>query len=130
MQRDSVTKEFSKVFDILKPAMATQARRLAVKTDSSKMYELVTKSPSPYPQHKGQPMWFGAVKVGKAYVSYHLVALYMNPKLTKTMSPALKKHMQGKACFNFKTAPAADVLAELKRFTAAAADDFSKQKLL
>lgn len=125
-----MTKDFTNAFGILKRAMATQARRLAVKTNSAKAYELVTKSPSPYPQHKGQPMWFGMVKIGKAYVSYHLVALYMNPKLTKTMSPALKKHMQGKACFNFKAAPAADVLLELKRLTAASADDFSKQKLL
>jgi len=125
-----LTKDFSSVFKILKPVMAGQAPKLAVKTDSATAYELVTKSPSPYPQHKGQPMWFGMVKVGKAYVSYHLVALYMNPKLTRTMSPELKKHMQGKACFNFKAAPAAGVLAELKRLTAASVDDFSKQKLL
>jgi hypothetical protein len=28
----------------------------------------VTKSSSLFPQHNGQPMWFGAVKKGKAYV--------------------------------------------------------------
>jgi len=125
-----MTKDFSKAFDVLKRAMATQARRLAVKTDSAKAYELLTKSPSPYPQHKGKPMWFGMVKIGKAYVSYHLVPLYMNAALQKKIPPALKKHMQGKACFNFKTAPAADVLAELKRLTAAAADNWATQKLL
>jgi hypothetical protein len=125
-----VTKDFALVFKILKPVMASQARRLAVKTDSPKAYELVTKSASPYPQHKGQPLWFGVVKVGKAYVSYHLVPLYMHPGLKKTISPALKKHMQGKACFNFKAAPDRGVLAELKRLTAAAAKHWSTEKLL
>src|ERR1041384_7395243 len=125
-----MSKDSSSFFNILRPVMAKQAPRLAVKTDSAKAYELVTKSPSPYPQHKGQPMWFGMVKLGKAYVSYHLVALYMNPALTKTISPALKRHMQGKACFNFKKAPDDHVLAELRRLTATAVDHWSKEKLL
>ena len=60
-------------------------------------------------------MWFGSVRLGKAYVSFHLMALYMNPALTKTISPVLKKRMQGKTCFNFKTDPEPDILAELKR---------------
>ena len=29
--------------------------------------------------------------------------IYMFPELLKDISPALKKHMQGKSCFNFKT---------------------------
>ena len=61
-----MTKDFSSIFTTLKRVMASQARRLAVKTDSAKAYELLTKSPSPYPQHKGKPLWFGMVKVGKA----------------------------------------------------------------
>jgi hypothetical protein len=28
--------------------------------------------------------------------------VYMYPELLKNISPALKKHMQGKSCFNFK----------------------------
>ena len=75
-------------------------------------------------------MWFGEVKVGKAYVSYHLVALYMNPRLTETISPALKKRMQGKACFNFKTAPDAAIVSELERLTATAVDHWAAQSWL
>jgi hypothetical protein len=29
--------------------------------------------------------------------------VYMHPDLLKGISPELKKHMQGKSCFNFKT---------------------------
>lgn len=64
----------------------------------------------------GRPAWFGAVVMGKAYVSYHLIPVYMYPDLLKGVSPQLRQHMQGKSCFNFKTAD--DTLfAELETLT-------------
>lgn len=39
--------------------------------------------------------------MGKNYVSYHLMPVYMNPAMHERISPELKKRMQGKACFNF-----------------------------
>ena len=93
----------AEVFAKLRPVMAKQAARLAVQTDTPREYTLVTKAPSPFPQHKGKPMWFGAVKIGKSYVSYHLMPLYMNSALTNTMTPALKQRMQGKSCFNLRS---------------------------
>jgi hypothetical protein len=122
--------DFLSVFAVLKPILASEASRLAVKVDSSTEFTLVTKAASPYPQHKGEPMWFGAVKVGKAYASYHLMPLYMNAPLAKTISPGLKKHMQGKSCFNFKAPPAREALEELRRLTRAAADHWDRAKLL
>lgn len=43
--------------------------------------------------------------------------IYMCPALTKSISPALKKRMHGKTCFNFKTDPEPVLIAELKRLT-------------
>src|SRR5216684_3269674 len=111
--------DFAGVFNTLKPVLAKYAKRLSVKADTPIEYTMVTKSASPFPQHKGQPMFFGSVRLGKAYVSFHLMPLYMCPALTQTISPALKKRMQGKTCFNFKSDPEPDLLAELKRLTAA-----------
>ncbi len=51
---------------------------------------------------RGKPAWFGAVVMGKAYVSYHLIGVYVSPDLLKDISPELRKRMQGKSCFNFK----------------------------
>jgi hypothetical protein len=119
--------EFNSVFAALKPVLAEQESRLAVQKDTRSEYSLVTKSPSPYPQHKGHPMWFGAVKLGKAYVSFHLMPLYMSPTLQKQISPALKKRMQGKTCFNFKTVPDHQVLADLKNLTSACAAAWDTQ---
>ncbi|HEY1217604.1 MAG: hypothetical protein ABSE42_00220 [Bryobacteraceae bacterium] len=114
-----MTADFAAVFAILKPVFARYADRLAAKADTAIEYTLVTKSPSPFQQHKGQPMYFGSVRLGKAYVSFHLMPLYMCPILTKSISPALKKRMQGKTCFNFKTEPEPELVTGLKQLTEA-----------
>jgi hypothetical protein len=125
-----MTADFEVVFAALKRLLGKSAKRLCVKTDTAIEYTLVTKSASPFPQHKGQPMYFGSVRLGKAYVSFHLLPLYTNPTLTKTISPALKKRMQGKACFNFKTDPEPEALSELKRLTEAGLKEFKRKKWL
>ena len=108
---------FDEVFATLKQVFRRHLDRLSVQPDSATEYTLVGRKPSPFPQHKGHPMQFGSVRLGKAYVSFHLMPLYMNEALSGTISPALKKRMQGKTCFNFKTAPDAALLAELERLT-------------
>jgi hypothetical protein len=113
--------DVARVFAALKLVMAHQERRFAVQKDTPSEYSLVTKGPSPFPQHKGHPMWFGAVRLGKAYVSFHLIPLYMSAVLEKEISPALKKRMHGKTCFNFKAVPNGELLADLEKVTAACA---------
>jgi hypothetical protein len=54
--------------------------------------------------------------------------LYMTPDLTKSMSPELKKRMQGKTCFNFKTTPSPEILKELERLTADGLSHWREQK--
>jgi hypothetical protein len=114
------------VFAALKPVLAKHAKRLAVKTDTPTEYTLVTKSPSPFPQHQGQPMWFGCVRRSKAYVSFHLMSVYMSG-LAATISPALKKRMQGKSCFNFKAIPQPELIAELTRLTKAGVESWGEK---
>jgi hypothetical protein len=46
-------------------------------------------------------LMFGAVSLGKRYVSYHLMCVYLAPDLLEAMSPELRRRMQGKSCFNF-----------------------------
>jgi hypothetical protein len=117
-------------FDSLRTVLAKFVGPLAVRADSPEVFTVVTKTPSPFPQHKGQPMWFGEVRLGKAYASFHLMPLYMSDTLTGTISPALKKRMQGKTCFNFKDDPEPELLAELERLTEAGLKDWSGRKWL
>jgi hypothetical protein len=121
---------FEAVFAQLKPVFGKHAKHLSVKTDTAREYTLVSKRPSPFPQHKGHPMYFGSVRLGKAYVSFHLLPLYMNPTLSETISPSLKKRMQGKACFNFKVDPEPEMLSELRRLTDAGFMQFKEKKWL
>jgi len=121
---------FDGVFAALKEVLARHSGTLSVKANTGMEYTLVTRTPSPFPQHKGEPMFFGSVKAGKSYVSFHLMPLYMCPTLTGGISPVLKKRMQGKTCFNFKTAPDRDSLEELEKLTAAGLALWAKQKWL
>jgi hypothetical protein len=122
--------DFAQVFAALKPILDKYEKRLSVKADTAVEYTLLTKSPSPFPQHKGQPLYFGSIRIGKAYVSLHLLPLYMCPTLTKAISPALKKRMQGKACFNFKNDPEPEQIAALRQLTAAGVKMWAEKKWL
>ena len=50
-------------------------------------------------------------------------AVYACPELLQTISPGLKKRMQGKACFNFR-APDVALFAELSELTKAGLEKY------
>ena len=54
------------------------------------------------PGLEGKPWGYVAgVRPGKRYVSFYLMPVYASPELTASLSPELRRRMQGKACFNF-----------------------------
>jgi hypothetical protein len=122
--------DFQPIFTEMKSVLRKYSKHLAVQADTPTVYSLTGRVPSPFPQHKGRPMWFGSVRLGKAYVSFHLMPLYMNPPLARSISPTLKKRMQGKTCFNFKNIPTPELLEELKQLTAAALKDWTAKQYL
>jgi hypothetical protein len=65
-----------------------------------------------------QPLCFAAARVGKSYVSFYLMPVYVYPDLLDGASPELKKRMQGKSCFNFKSVDD-KLFKELARLTKA-----------
>jgi hypothetical protein len=120
--------EFSQVFAALKPVLGRHAKNLHVVCDTPSQYTLVSAIQYPLPQKKGERIYFGAIKAGKAYVSFHLFPLYMNPELSGSVSPELRKRMHGKTCFNFRTVPEKVFLKELDRLTTAGFKDFRQKK--
>ena len=69
------------------------------------------------PGHEGKPYGYvGGTRIGKAYVSYYLMGAY-DGELAKSISPELRKRMQGKTCFNF-TRIDEQLFAELESLTA------------
>jgi hypothetical protein len=104
------------VFDRLAAIFAPYRPPLVAKTDEPG--DLYLETPPSAVRPSG--FYFGAVKTGKRYVSFHLMPVYIHPDLLERMSPELRKRMQGKSCFNFtftKIDPA--LISELERLTAA-----------
>ena len=89
----------NEVFDALKTVMELYTRSLDVKHDEPGNFYVDTF----HVMKSKKRLWFGGVQIKKNYVSYHLMPVYVNPTLLDDMSPELKKRMQGKSCFNFRS---------------------------
>jgi hypothetical protein len=107
-----VNAEFASIFTRLRGILKPHATRLSLTADGADRYCLsVPFSPR---LKKGFPVAW--VKVGKAYVSYHFMPVYMFPKLRESLSDKLRARMQGKSCFNFKAVDEA-LFQELEQLT-------------
>src|SRR5881227_728444 len=89
---------FDEVFAELKSIFKPYVKKMDIASDTNACYLLNTR----YIMKNKQPLCFGGVRLGKNYVSFHLMSVYASPELLKNISPELKKRMQGKSCFNFK----------------------------
>jgi hypothetical protein len=105
--------EFPIIFEHLKAILKPYVKQMKVKIDSANGYSLDGR----YSKKWKKELFFASVQIKKNYVSFYLMPVYMFPELLKGISPELKKHMQGKSCFNFrKIEPALfKELAELAR---------------
>ena len=109
--RAAVQERFREVFTALKAILKRYESGMAVQTDEPGCYYLNTGK-----LHRKRPVMFGAVRLGKSYVSYHLMPVYDCSELLEGMSGPLRARMQGKACFNFKAVEPA-LFEELSRLT-------------
>jgi hypothetical protein len=117
--------DFPVVFEQLKQILAPYAPGLTVTADTPAAYSL----DGPYSEKWKKPLFFGSAQIKKNYVSFYLMPVYMNPELQKGISPELKKHMQGKSCFNFKKVEPA-LFEELAALTRAGFEGFLKEENL
>src|SRR4051794_5062587 len=117
------TDALPETFEALKKIYKPFASKMNVTHDTDSEYYLESKGP----MYKGQPMCFGAVRMGKGKVSFHMMALYCFPEMKKKISPELKKRMQGKQCFNFSK-PDPALFAELSRLAEEGARRFKTIK--
>jgi hypothetical protein len=118
-------KAFDVTFRTLRGILKPHSKRLLVQADTPKVYTLALRDVT---DRVGRPLFFGSVRKGKAYVSYHLMSLYMNRTLVQELSPALRKRMQGKSCFNFTTIET-DQVKELTAVTKRSVARFNKKTL-
>ena len=114
---------FPIVFEKLKAILKPHAKTLTVTVDTAEVYSL----DGPFSEKWKRDLFFGSVQIKKNYVSFYLMPVYMYPDLAKEISPALKKRMQGKSCFNFKTVEV-ELFKELAALTKSGAARFEKEK--
>ena len=93
-RRLSVHEDAFLVSDNLTDANTAASRK--VDEPSPDTYVLLGAPTERYPD--GQ--LFASVRIGKRYVSYHLMSVYMSLE-GPSISPELTRRQQGKSCFNF-----------------------------
>jgi hypothetical protein len=93
-----MTVDLATVHDRLRSILAPYAQDLSVTKDEPGGYVLEV------PGLEGKPWGYVAgTRLGKRYVSLYLMSVYASPELAASISPALRRRMQGKSCFNFST---------------------------
>lgn len=116
--------DFPLIFEKLRAILKPYGPKLTVKADTSTAYYL----DGPYSEKWKKELFFGAVQIKKNYVSFYLMPVYMYPDLLKNISPELRKRMQGKSCFNFKSADGT-LFKELASLTKKGFERFLKEDL-
>ena len=112
----------SPVFTELREILAPYATKLSATRDDPAELYVDTR----HVQKNKKPLFFGAVQIKKAYVSFHLMPVYMKPELLAPASPELKARMQGKSCFNFSALEPA-LFKELSKLTKASYASYKEQ---
>lgn len=115
--------DFPIVFKELKSIIAPFARKLNVTADTRETYSV----DGPYNEKWKKDLFFASTQVKKNYVSFYLMPVYMYPDLLNGISPELKKHMQGKSCFNFKQVEP-ELMKELAGLTKRGYERFQKEE--
>jgi len=106
--------EFDAVHDRLKAILKRHRNGLAVTRDGPGGMTLEM------PGYEGKPWGYVAgTRVLKRYVSFYLMGVYGQPDLLQSLSPELRRRMQGKACFNFAKVDE-PIFAELEALAAKA----------
>ena len=90
-------KDFESIYQELRTIALKAANNLVIKHDEPGLLYLV----SPVSDARGQELYFGGTQIKKNYVSYHLMAVYMNPVLLDGISEKLKETHAGKILFQF-----------------------------
>ena len=122
--------ELASIFTRLRGILQKYAGTLSVQEDTPERYCLgASPGPATLKAWRGKTRsgtipvaW---VQVGKAYVSYHLMGIHGNTRLLNALSQALKRRMQGRTCFNFKSHDES-LFEELDKLTPQAIGDFRK----
>ena len=87
------------LFVALRKILRPHERALVVARDEVGEYELVTRTKGA----NGKPLFFGGVRTTRSHTAFYLNALATDEELLAMVSEHLRKRLEGKAAFHFKT---------------------------
>lgn len=119
-----MAKDLDSTFEALQPLLAAAADGLAPARTSPGAYHLYAAKP----YMNSDQMYFAGLQIKKNYVSFYFMPIYLSPDKF-VVSPALKKRMQGKSCFNFTSAEP-ELMAEIARLLMEGKQHFNQLNLL
>jgi hypothetical protein len=119
-----VAVDFPDVFSRLRMILEPYADELVVVHDTDSIYALDTR----HVMTNKRPLFFASAQIRKGYVSFYLMPVYAFPDLLDDIGD-LKKRMQGKSCFNFRTLDDAQ-LATLTALTRAGYERYKAEGML
>jgi hypothetical protein len=114
---------FAQVFLELRSFLQKYGEALGVSADTSDQY--IVKPPDAPDLNKMG--FFAGLYIRKNYVSLYLAPVYVDPRLLDGISPALKKRMQGRSCFNFAKVDNA-LFVEMDELVARSFERFNHQE--
>src|SRR5580693_1572244 len=121
VNRQEPTKQFEAVYSRLSEMLLRHKDKLSVAIEKPGEFWMAVTGAT----YRGKPLVFAGVRMGKNYVSYHLMSVYMRKV---EMSADLKKRLQGKACFNFSTVDE-KLFGELDELTTSGLKDYRPEVL-
>lgn len=116
-----MSSDFPAAFAELREILRRHADGMIVQSDTPTEFTLITPAIGP----NKKPIWFGCVSLKKSAVTYHLMPLYMNAALERSIPAELLARKQGKTCFNFQR-PDPDLFAKLDALTGEARASFAR----
>jgi hypothetical protein len=117
--------ELAETFVALRAILEPYAKRMVVAVDEPGNYEIASPTMA---DRLGRPLFYASVRINKNYVSYHLMPVYADKAMRDSLSPSLRKRMQGKSCFNFVTVEP-EQIKELATLTKKGLAGFNNLKL-
>lgn len=117
---------FSEVFTSRRNILKQYSNEMDIKANNDENFYLETGRIHPI---NNKPAFFASTIIKKNYVSYYFMPIYEHPDLLDSISPELKKRMQGKSCFNFKK-PDEKLFEELSQLTEAGYKRYKEKGLI
>lgn len=96
--------EFQEIFTELKQILAPYAKRLDVRRNDEKVFEIFGNKTvqTNVSEEEVEGVYFASAKIQRSFVGFYFFPIYTHPEHFKHISNTLKGMLKGKTCFHIK----------------------------